>query len=180
MPSCIGRSDGVVTLRPHIASDAEAHLAGEDEEQRRWLWDEEARTRSAGMTTAQRREHVKGWVDATMRELAAGGPRLGFAVVAGTDLVGYVEAQLKGRHDLPEHVNVSYVIFPAFRRRGYAVRAVQLLVEELARIAPGRRALLVVGPANLASLAVAERCGFRRRDDIREHGVALQAFERTI
>jgi GNAT superfamily N-acetyltransferase len=73
------------------------------------------------------------------------------------DLVGNVEAHDVGH----ERVNISYVVFPAWRRQGIATRAVQLVSAYAAKHMGARTAEFKVLPDNEASLAVARRTGAR-------------------
>lgn len=76
-------------------------------------------------------------------------------------------------HD-PDHdwlgdgeVNIGYFVFAEHRGNGYATQAVELLLQHLARDMEYTTATLLIDPDNDTSLAVAKRCGFTRRDDMR-------------
>ena len=145
LPVC---SDGLVTIRPLSLDDAVAWNAGDDDEQRRWF-------EAPGPST------VVGvrWVIARWQaSWQAGGPVFHFGVrEALTDvLAGGVE--LRVRDD--GRANLSYVIFPAFRRRGYARRAMELACG-YAREALGAPAVVaIIHEENAASRAVALAAGF--------------------
>ncbi len=64
-------------------------------------------------------------------------------------------------------MNVGYFVFAEHRGNGYATSAVELLLQHLARDTQYTAATLLIDPENEASLAVARRCGFNRRDDVR-------------
>ena len=121
-------TDGVVTLRAPAPGDAERLVAGRDEEFARWLGPGDEKP----VPTA--------------------------CIWVGEELVGWVDYDFgEHRHWLePGEVNVGYYLFPAARGRGYASRAVELLVRELGDLV----ATLTIDPANERSLALARRCGF--------------------
>lgn len=63
-------------------------------------------------------------------------------------------------------MNIGYHVFPAHRRRGYAARAVRLMLDHLTTDTDYRVATLVIHPENVPSLLVAERNGFERAEDV--------------
>ena len=71
----------------------------------------------------------------------------------------------------PGQVNLSYGLYPSFRGRGLATRAVRLMVGWLRDRDDVDQIVIRADPANPSSAAVARRCGFvyrRRTDD--DHG----------
>jgi RimJ/RimL family protein N-acetyltransferase len=117
--------------------------------------------------TASTLESVVAWIERGRRSWRAGGTIRSFGVCC-TDtgsLVGMVEADLDAAAlRLPAgEVNISYVIYPWARGRGYAVRAVDLMCEYLARVPGVDRAVIRVAPANEASRGVALAAGFVQR-----------------
>ncbi len=147
-------SDGEIVLDGHVLADAEAHLAGEDAEMRR-------RFEAPGPATlGGTRAAMARWIAAR----AAGGPMFAYAV-RGPDgaLIGGCEIRLLAA----DRARVSYWMFPAFRGRGHAARALALLVEAAA---PFPRQLEAhIDADNAASRRVAEKAGFS------ESGVAEDA-----
>ncbi|MGA0604322.1 GNAT family N-acetyltransferase [Caulobacter sp. KR2-114] len=139
-------TDGVVMLDGHVGADAAAHHAGEDAEMRR-------RFHAPRPATLQEiRAAVQRWVDA----LAAPAPTRVYALRDGAGvLMGGAEARRTGASS----ADVSYWIYPAFRGRGLAARALALLVDAL-----GQSGIATVeahiDPDNLASRRTAERAGF--------------------
>jgi len=60
----------------------------------------------------------------------------------------------------PGEVNVSYGIFPQWRRKGLAVRAIDLMDQYLRTATEVRQIVLRIFPENTASLKLAEKAGF--------------------
>ena len=152
-PALIPRlTDGVIRLRPLTQADAAAHLAGEDEEMAKWL--------SGGRSTAAT---VRTAIDRFEEQWYTGGARraLGVFACSNDQLIGFVEANL----DLlgnPEEVNVSYGIFPPWRGRALAGRAINLIGQYLRSATAARRIVLQIAPENARSIRVAEKARFAR------------------
>lgn len=146
-------TDGVILLRPLTAEDAVDHLAGEDEEMAKWL--------SGGRSTlANVEKAIFNW----QQNWETGGPRRAFGVFdcATNRLVGFVEVNL-ARIAEPGQVNVSYGVFRQWRRRGQAVRTINLIDQYLRTTTEARQIVLRIAPANVASLKFAEKTGFTFR-----------------
>lgn len=133
-------TDGVVTLRPPGLDDARLLVEGRDDEFLRWL--------GPGAETPSPVACV--WVD--------------------DELVGWVDYDLEHDWLRPGEVNVGYYLFPAARGRGYASRAVELLLLHLRRATRHTAATLAIEPENVRSLRLARRLGF----------VEQREFERGI
>ena len=131
-------TDGVVTLRAPAPGDVELLVANRDEEFFRWFGP-----------------------DAT-------GPRPAACVWVDEQLVGWVDYDLDDDHDWlrPGEVNVGYYLFPATRGKGYASRAVELLLEHLQRDTEHTVATLLIHPENERSLALAGRLQFEQRGEV--------------
>jgi RimJ/RimL family protein N-acetyltransferase len=131
-------TDGVVTLRAPAPGDIELLLAGRDEEFFKWF--------GAGAT----------------------GPRPVACVWVGDELVGWVDYDVDADHDWlgPGEVNVGYYLFPEARGKGYASRAVELLLVHLRRDTPHTVATLLIHPENVRSLALARRLDFVERGEV--------------
>jgi RimJ/RimL family protein N-acetyltransferase len=143
--------DGVVRLDSHTVADAQAHVAGEDREMR-------LRFEAPDPDVAAGVEHVRGVIGGWIAARAAGGPNIVYAVRADSgDLIGGCEI----RRLTPASANVSYWIYPAFRGRGHAARALRLL-SAAAREVPGLKRLeAYIEPDNLPSRRAAQAAGFR-------------------
>ena len=122
-----------------------AWLAGEDAEQLRWFQMPAATL--ADVERAIERWSV-GWRD--------DGPVRQWGIWVDHALVGGVE--LRVRED--GRANVSYVVFPAFRRRGHATAAVELAVAWGITHLSVDGFVAIVDERNIASRGVAERAGF--------------------
>jgi RimJ/RimL family protein N-acetyltransferase len=131
-------TDGAVTLRAPAPGDVERLVAGRDEEFFRWF--------GPGAT----------------------GPRPVACVWVDDELVGWVDYDLDPDHDWlrPGEVNVGYFLFAEARGKGYASRAVELLLEHLRRDTEHTVATLLIHPENDRSLALAHRLGFAQRGEV--------------
>lgn len=131
-------TDGIVTLRAPRPGDMKQLLAGRDEEFFRWFGP------------------------------AATGPRPVACIWVGDQLAGWVDYDLDADHDWlgPGEVNVGYYVFPTARGKGYASRAVELLLGHLSRDTEHTVATLLIHPDNARSLAVARRLGFVEKDTV--------------
>jgi RimJ/RimL family protein N-acetyltransferase len=109
--------------------------------------------------------------DAAFRRFIGDGsavPTPEFCIVVDGAVVGWVDHD---RDDdrwwlAPEEVNIGYHVFPEHRGRGYATRAVRLMLAHLREDTEHRVATLLIHPDNVPSLRVAERNGFERAADI--------------
>ena len=140
-------TDGVIVLDAPTLDDAGPHLAGEDEEMRR-------RFESPGPGTLEGARAAMGrWITAR----AAGGPMFAYAL---RNLTGALMGGCEIRLVSADVANVSYWLFPAFRGRGHASRALRLLCEHAAFIPGLCRIEAHVDPDNIASRRVAEQARF--------------------
>ena len=131
-------TDGVVTIRPPMPDDAAVLIAGRDEEFHRWL----------GPGTGE--------------------PRPTACIVDDDEIVGWIDYEA-GRDWLPHGaVNIGYALFAPARGNGYATRAIVLLLEHLAAQPDVDTATVLIDPANVRSLAVAERAGFTHAGTVNE------------
>ncbi|MGH8876811.1 MAG: GNAT family N-acetyltransferase [Stackebrandtia sp.] len=143
-------SDGVIVLTPFHPRDAEAHLAGEDADMERWL--------SGGPSTP---EGLAEYIEHCRQQWETGGPlrQFGIRLEAAQTLVGTIDL----RFELPElsdgQVNVAYGLYPQWRGRGLASRAVELICGYAADEG-AVEAVIRTAVDNPKSKAVARRCGF--------------------
>jgi RimJ/RimL family protein N-acetyltransferase len=146
-------TDGVIFLRPLNAEDAPDHLAGEDEEMAKWV--------SGGRSTPAT---VEAFIQNSQENWRSGGPRRVFGVFdcVANRLNGFIEVNL-ARLVEPGQVNVSYGVFRQWRRRGLAMRAIDLMAEYLRTATEARQIVLRIAPANIASLKLAQKAGFTFR-----------------
>ncbi|GHE09636.1 GNAT family N-acetyltransferase [Streptomyces alanosinicus] len=143
-------SDGIIALSPLRLDDAETHLAGEDEPMVRWL--------SGGPGT---RAGVEAYIRHCREQWETAGPLRAFGIRVGADemLAGTLDLRFAAEGLAPGQVNVAYGLYPSWRGRGLATRAV-LLVSRYAADEGGKEAVIRVEPENTASVAVAQRAGF--------------------
>ena len=133
-------TDGIVTLRRPQPADSERIVAERDAESFRWFG-------------------------------PGGGNPAPFACIWAVDeLVGWVDYDRDDDHDWLQagEVNVGYCVFPAARRKGYASRAVELLLGHLAEEGKHETATLLIHPENAPSLALARRLGFEQRGEVND------------
>ena len=146
-------TDGVVTLRPWRESDTEEALAGHDAEMAHWFgWD------PAQVTPERHLAAIANW-----RRRWAAGEQASFVVEHDGRLVGSVELTREGAAG----ASVSWTSYAGYRRRGFATRAVRVLVDwALSDTLQGglglQRVEARVEPDNTRSLSVATRAGMHR------------------
>ncbi len=143
-----GLADGVIVLRPLGLEDADFHLAGEDEELVRWL--------NGGRGTV---DSVRGYIARAMDSWAEGGPifSFGIRIIDADQLVGTIDVQLRQPYLGERQANVAYGLYPLWRGRGFATRAVLLAVAFLERRYDMSEAVIRTDPDNEASAVVARR-----------------------
>ncbi|SDE31445.1 GNAT family N-acetyltransferase [Glycomyces harbinensis] len=143
-------TDGTVTLVPLGRADFDAHFAGEDEQLARWL--------SGGPSTP---EGLRDYLERCERWWEAGGPFHNFGIRTGAmlTLAGTVDVQVGMPYLAPGQVNLAYGLYPQWRGRGLATRAVELACDYAAGLGCAE-AVIRCAPENRRSAAVAERAGF--------------------
>jgi RimJ/RimL family protein N-acetyltransferase len=128
-------------------------------------------------------ERLPYWIDSNREQWRTGGPRRHFGVRdAHTDaLVGNVEANLRLEDLRPGEVNISYAVFPRWRGRGIAHRAV-LLVRDWLRTDPFYvEAVIRVAPDNVHSHKVPKDAGFAEIGvAASSHGCFLVRYESAL
>jgi RimJ/RimL family protein N-acetyltransferase len=122
-------------------------------------------------------EHTRGVMRRWMAERAAGAPAFVYALRDGAGtLMGGCEL----RPLTATNANVSYWLYPPFRGRGFAARALRLL-GEAARGVEGLRVLEAhIDPDNAASVRVATACGYEPAGEVEEESWTGERFVRLI
>lgn len=150
-------TDGVVTIRLRQLDDVEAHVAGTDEEQIRWLWPEH-REDWLAKSHEEQVAHVRGVFE---RNIATNetGPKWDFGVWVDGVLVGHVDCDLANPNVPHGEANISYTVWPEHRGKGYAAAAARLVMRFVAEHTGAREVHIEVDPENVASLRVAHAVG---------------------
>ena len=146
-------TDGVILLRPLNSEDALDHLAGEDDEIVKWLGG-----RRSTLAT------VQSYISICEENWRSNGSRRAFGVFdcATSRLIGNIEANLALHPPLElGQVNVSYGVFPEWRGKGVALRALRLMSGYLRTSTGMRQMVLRVACENVASIRVAEKAQFQ-------------------
>lgn len=152
-------TDGVVTLRPWREEDVEAAVAGHDDEIRLWFgWKPE------DITSERQQQAIEEWRE----DWGKGRRRAAFAIEHDDELVGSVEVD----RSTDSVGSVSWALYAGRRGRGYAVRAVRVLVDwALSEEDQGglglQRVEARIDPRNASSTRVATRAGLRREGERR-------------
>ncbi|MGC1419346.1 MAG: GNAT family protein [Acidimicrobiales bacterium] len=146
-------TDGVVVLRPLATNDALAWLAGEDEEQRRWF---------EASRPSQLPDVEKFIADCQESWRTMGSHRHWGIWSRGPEvLVGGIDLRALGS----DEVNLSYLVFPEKRRRGFALRAAQLALGYASTSMSAKAAIIKMLPGNEKSRNLALALGARYVDD---------------
>lgn len=164
-------SDGIIALSPLRLDDAATHLAGEDEPMVRRL--------SGGPGT---REGVEAYIRHCEEQWETAGPLRAFGIRVGAaeTLAGTIDLRFAAEGLAPGQVNVAYGLYPSWRGRGLATRAVRL-VSRFAAGEGGEEAVIRVDPDNAASAAVARRAGFTPAEHTHgEDGTHLDWYIRDL
>jgi RimJ/RimL family protein N-acetyltransferase len=129
-------TDGVVALKAPGPGDSQLLIEGRDDEFFRWL----------GPGAESPCPFACVWVDG--------------------HLVGWVDYDVDHAWLRPGEVNVGYCLFPSARGKGFASRAVELLLLHLERDTDYAVATLLIDPENVRSLALAHRLRFVEKGEV--------------
>ncbi len=163
-PEALLLTDGVVLLDRFTDADVDSLWAGEDNHYAR-------RSHRPGPFT---RQDIANRISRWHEQSQQGGSVRAFAVreAGSRRLVGGCVLEI--RPDDGDVAELSYWIFPPYRRRGYATRSVELACRYAFDDLGVVRMELYIEPTNDASLRVATRAGFRQeglhRQRDRYHG----------
>lgn len=138
-----------IRLQPMVLDEAEEWLAGEDDEQIRWFEAPGPATMSNVVRAIT--EWQASW------ESHGGICQWGIRPLDSDTILGGVDLRNLGNGE----VNLSYTVFPPYRRRGIAVEASKLAIDYAAREMGTKRVFVKMLQENDVSLAVARRLGAR-------------------
>jgi RimJ/RimL family protein N-acetyltransferase len=158
-------TDGVLILKPLATDDAPKWLAGEDEEQLRWF---EA-PRPAQLSDVQR------FITACQESWRTLGSQRHWGIrrVDSPVLLGGVDLRALGN----DQVNLSYVVFPQFRRQGLARRASVLALTYAVTSMGAKAAIIKMLPENVSSRNLALGLGAHYlREEPSDGGATFQVF----
>jgi RimJ/RimL family protein N-acetyltransferase len=141
-----------IRLRPLSPADTPAQVRGEDSEIVRWL---------SGRVNTE--EGHRTWLDQAEREWINGSQKfdLGIEIVQTGELAGMVGLQSQMPYLMPGQVNVTYALYPAYRRQGIATAAVRLAMGLAVDLFAAAELVIRTDPENASSAAVAHRLGYR-------------------
>jgi RimJ/RimL family protein N-acetyltransferase len=159
-------TDGVLLLKPLAGDDAAEWLAGEDDEQLRWF---EAPRPS-------RLQDVERFISACRESWRTLGSHRHWGIrrVDSPELRGGVD--LRALED--DKVNLSYLVFPQFRRQGLARRASVPALTYAGTSMGAKEALIKMLPENVSSRKLALELGARYQgQEPSDAGAIFQIFE---
>jgi len=166
--------DSVLTLKPFDLKDAEAHLLGEDNEQRKWL--------NYKPSTL---ESIQNWIKDNQESWEKGGPIFNFSIrsTENGELVGMIEANIdfKKFEGLKEgDANISYSLYPEARGKGYMGHALKLL-EDFLKEKNIKRATIRILPENIKSLKVPISGGYSLIGEVKgKHREVFKLFSKEL
>jgi RimJ/RimL family protein N-acetyltransferase len=160
--------DAVIELRPLSIEDVEAHLAGCD----RAILD------SLGGGESPTASQVLQWLTTNASAWARGEELidLGIQDKATGSLCGSVGIQRGLDYLEPGQVNLTYSLYPNWRGRGYATRAVRLAMLSARHRGGVEQFVIRVAAWNGASIRVVQRLGFRFSHTSEDEHGRLQWF----
>lgn len=97
---------------------------------------------------------------ASRRYLGDPHPNPWACIIVDDEVTGWIDYDYGREWLAPTEANIGFMVFPDLRRRGYAVRALSLLVEKHLVETQCTRATMLIKASNSSSLAVATRSGF--------------------
>jgi len=136
-----------VTLRVLTMADIDSWHAGDDAEQQRWF---EAPGPAA-------RENVVRHIRESREAWASSGNKRHWGIWLDHVLGGGIDVNDRGHGS----AYLSYVVFPASRRRGAASESIALVADWAFDNWPVSRVVAIIDELNVASKATAERAGLR-------------------
>ncbi len=145
-----------MVIRPPIVADAYSWWAGEDDDQWHWLWN------GASHDTFPRASMFEGvteFIASLEKEWQAGdSARRMFGVHerASDTLVGFIELRICE----DKRANLSWGVYPPYRRRGYARHASALANEYARTHMPVKAVVGIIDEESMAARRMAEAAGF--------------------
>jgi RimJ/RimL family protein N-acetyltransferase len=168
-------TDGVVVLSAMTLHDVAALVAGADAELT-------TRLARAPSTPEAARQYIVACAADWRSDRSRPGATLAWGIrdAATGTLAGTAEVALRFPELEPGAANLSYGVFPPWRGRGYAGRAVELMCDFLATETTASLAVLRIDRDNAGSLRVAQRCGFRPSQHLAPPNASMLWFSRPV
>ena len=132
----------------------------------RWMRSRTASSPCVPRQATRRRCWPAGTRSSTAGRAAAEIPSPTAVIVAGDEVVGWIDSRHRPRLARTGRGQRRLQRLASQRGRGYATRAVELLLHHLAAATPHDTATLLIHPETRSSLAVAARAGFAPHGDI--------------
>ena len=138
-------SDGMILIRPPRSGDSATLVAGRDAEWEKWMGP------------------------------GSDDPRPTACIIRDGEVIGWVDHGTGQEWLSHGEVNVGYNVFASHRRKGYASRAVMLLLHRIAIEGEYQTASVVIDRGNVGSLRVAARARFDGRREMGKNDFLARA-----
>lgn len=109
-------------------------------------------------------EDVAVFINKTSFELNVAGTWFQFVIIEQSSgiLIGDIGIHFLGTDSENKQVEIGYTLDKDFRRKGYATEALKIIIDYLINSLNKHRIIASIDPANLDSIKLVERLGFRK------------------